>query len=159
MAKPTKFLDNIEQTSERYQRMDREVLKRCPRTGELLAQSGHGGIHYALRWEIVMFADEYDIQGVFLWWDQFILNKDRFDEFSFDACLAHVMQIPPTEDESVPMIEIMQNFSKWDVKKAINDTYAIIDPPRLPQIAGYSTIAYCGLAVLSFFILYKIFFY
>ena len=115
------FLDHIPATQERYNKLDLALYKYIPNTMNELRLAGNSAFHFALRWEIVMFADEYDAAPLLLLWDQFLANKERFKEYSFNICIAHAEQAPSHQTKSEPsLLEAIQSYKDWDVIKIID---------------------------------------
>jgi hypothetical protein len=81
-------------------------------------RANQGAMHFALRWELLMFADEYEVRPLLLLWDNLLLHHDHYREFMYALCIAHAVQIPqPVGDELA--IVVAQRFRGWDVRAAI----------------------------------------
>lgn len=127
------YLDNPLETEKMFNQMDKEIAKIVPETARLLAKSDHGSIHFALRWILLLFADEYDIYGLLFLWDQILYRKKDFQQFVRSLCLAHIKQIPLAVENEV-MVEKIQGFKNWDSQLIINDALAIMNSRKLMMI-------------------------
>ena len=130
MANVPSLLESPPVTEKHFQKMDEEIFKLCPSTAKILHSSGHQSIYFALRWEILMFADEHDIDEILLLWDQIIYRKNRFQEFKFALCLAHIIQVPLANSNEI-MVEKIQNFRDWDHHKLILDALSFLKKPNI----------------------------
>ena len=132
LAQLQNFLDDIPATTQRYQRMNEIIEKTMPETMAQLRLSGSDSFHIALRWEIIMFADEYPPLQIFLLWDQFLVNKDNYKEFSFNLCIAHMEQAPKIPLPDASLLETIQNYKDWKLKEAIERAYELTYPSLKP---------------------------
>ena len=133
LAQLQNFLDDVPATTNRYQRMNIALEKTMPEVMAQLRMSGSDSFHFALMWEIIMFADEYPPLQIFLLWDQFIVNKDNYKEFSFNLCIAHVEQAPKIPNPDSSLLETIQNYKDWKLKDAIDRAYDLTYPKSVPS--------------------------
>ena len=132
IASASKLLGNPQETEELFKALDAEVKKYCPKTTELLEINNCGSIHYALHWQLVMFVDQYDINSLLYLWDQIIVERKRINDFMKALCIAHVMQVPEAPEGEI-MVEKIQFFKGFDVRKAVKDARAILNPPIISK--------------------------
>lgn len=108
-------LENIQIKQKEFEKLDKVVRNVAPDVAENLCE--HGSFHYALKWRLLMFADEHKITDLLLIWDAIFLKKDKFDEYMTDMILAHVRQVKP--DPDFIMIERIQKFRNWDAEEIL----------------------------------------
>lgn len=118
MANVSRFLSDPVGTEQYFLDLDKVIEREYPEAAYELQMSAHGSVHYALRWQILMFADEYEANGLLFLWDHIILHKDTYQEFINELCVAHVSQIPPPTGNEI-YVEKIQTFRNWDPVKAI----------------------------------------
>ena len=121
MTEISKYLDNVAETEEHFEIMDGEMCKFSPEIMHQLFNVGQSSIHFALRWELLLFADEYDIKRLLFLWDQILYYKNIFKKFLFALCIAHIQQITPALPGEV-MVEKIQNFRNWNVQRILDDS-------------------------------------
>lgn len=116
-----KYLANPVETTLRYEIMDRELELVDRSKMQILRDVQQSAIYFALRWEIVLFADEHDIRQVLLIWDAAICMNGNYREFVFGLCIAHFAQVPIAGHDEI-MVEKIQQFRGWDMDKMMKDT-------------------------------------
>jgi hypothetical protein len=120
------FLEHPGETQSYFERMDEALLSFAPAWVNLLRKSHQGAIHFALRWELLLFADEYPVRELLLLWDNVIKWKMEFRRFRRALAIAHVRQIPlPKAGEMA--IEVIQNYREWDVGRVIDEAVRIME--------------------------------
>jgi hypothetical protein len=123
------FLDNPAATEVHFRRMDADMMTYAPNVMIPLRRISQGSIHFALRWELLLFADEYHARPMLLLWDQVLVRRKDFDAFLYALCVAHARQVPPAgPDETV--IEKIQNWKEWDVMKIVADADTLMHQMR-----------------------------
>lgn len=122
MTEISAYLENPVKTEEHFLELDSAISAVIPDTMALLTQVQQGSIHFALRWELLLFADEYDIRPLMLLWDQILYMKDRYRDFLFGLCIAHAKQVPLALPDEI-MIEKIQQFKSWNVQTIISDAF------------------------------------
>jgi len=128
-AQVRRYLDDVSSTAAHYARMDRVLAKVAPDTMRLLQDMQQGSIHFALRWELLLFADEHGLRGLTLLWDQILCAGDQCAEFLFGLCVAHAVQVPLAGPGEM-MIEKIQTFRDWDVPRIIVGAPAFVGAGR-----------------------------
>jgi hypothetical protein len=98
-----------------------------------LKRAGHGSIHFALRWELLLFADEYQAHPMLLLWDQILVRRKEFETFLYALCVAHASQVPPAEPDEIAIRKV-QNWKDWDVMKIVEDADGLMRQTR--RVAG-----------------------
>ncbi|OHT01644.1 hypothetical protein TRFO_31531 [Tritrichomonas foetus] len=149
MTAISKYLDNVTETEDHFEKMDREMAKVAPEIMRQLFDVGQSSIHFALRWELLLFADEYDIKRLLYLWDQILYYKNIFKKFLFALCIAHIQQITPAMPGEI-MVEKIQTFRNWNVQQILSDAMKYIKSIELvkPRIKMSYIIA--TLSVLVF---------
>ncbi|EAX93242.1 hypothetical protein TVAG_156060 [Trichomonas vaginalis G3] len=151
----TGLLKDVPDSQNYFQKMDQCIKVMYPKLTKSLEGSELGSIHYALRWELLMFADEYSASKLFLLWDEIILNKANYNEFIFYLCISHAMQIPLGYPGEI-LMEKIQTYKNWDVIKAIDTTHSLMkkqNKNNFSKAKAYICLgAACGLAFCSYFL-------
>jgi hypothetical protein len=146
------FLENAAETQSHFERLDEELLIFAPAWLTLLRRSHQGSIHFALRWELLLFADEYPVKSLLLLWDHTLKWKTEFHRFRTALSIAHVKQTPlPTQNE-MP-IEVIQNYRGWDVSQVIDEAVWIM---RWNPKLGYRNWLIAFIVILVVMMLVKI---
>jgi hypothetical protein len=102
-----------------FNRIDGLVRKRAPLQAAALQAQGFWSIHYALRWQMVFFADEHDWKDTLAIWDAIFARRDAKDEFICQLAVEHVRQVPMRE--GVAAVEAIQTFKDWDQKALLEE--------------------------------------
>lgn len=160
LAKLTTFIDDVEKTQKYFERMDIVTREFYPKLANQLEQAHHSSFHYALRWEILMFAEEHKAKDLLLLWDHIVINKSNYEDFIFYLCIAHVLQVPLAKKNEI-LVERIQNYKKWDVKAALNTTYKLLKNPHPSKIftKENAMLAIVGAALLLGAIIFRKFRY
>lgn len=90
-----------------------------PEAWTKLISGGHSCVYFALRWKLVLFADEHQIHGIWYLWDNLIAHKSRFDEYLSALCIAHILQVPLNASRKTFFVQAIQNFRNWDEVKLV----------------------------------------
>jgi hypothetical protein len=114
------MLENPTNTEQHFHEIDEQLVVYAPAVILPMRAAGQGSVHFALRWEMLLFAHEHRIRPLLLIWDQILLNRTRFREYLSALVLAHVKQIPPVRGDEI-VVEKMQRFKDWDVGRLIDD--------------------------------------
>ena len=126
MTRISHYLENPAETEEHFSNMDRVMAVACPETMELLREMQQGSIHFALRWELLLFADEYNARPLMLLWDQILHRRSQYKGFLFGLCIAHVKQVPVAGPDEI-MIEKIQQFRAWNLHKIVSDAMVYLE--------------------------------
>lgn len=132
MTAISKYLDNVTETEDHFLYMDKEFAKVAPEIMHQLSIVGQSSIHFALRWELLLFADEYDIKRLLFLWDQILYEKKIYKKFLFALCVAHIQQIPPALPGEI-MVEKIQTFRNWNVQKILSNTNNYLKTTKKPR--------------------------
>jgi hypothetical protein len=143
IANPMDWLPSGEKIVERFDRMDVEIEKRYPAMSRALKEGQHSAVHFGVRWELLMFADEHSLNGVFQIWDQIIANAERGQEYIRALSLAHVGARAPEKGDLV--VCALQASTGWDVSEIIVKANEIFNeiPHQIgrTKVVGYVVIA------------------
>lgn len=120
MTHISRYLENPVLTEEHFEKMDQVMMTVVPDTMRLLSVAQQGSIHFALRWELLLFADEYDARPLMLLWDQVLRNKEKYEQFLFGLCIAHIKQVPVAAPHEI-MVEKIQQFKSWNIQEIVQD--------------------------------------
>jgi hypothetical protein len=137
------LLDTLQYTDRvaiHYQKLDRKIKRQSNDLYRILKKYGQSSFYFALRWELLMFADEHPVPEVYLLWDTLIAHQRNYAKYRTAMCLAHIRQVPV--EDSATMIANLQDFKNWDIVRILNDTDRIVNggPPPL-AVAGVTTFA------------------
>ena len=127
--------------------LDLLIEQYFPEVMESLRAAGNSSIHFALRWEILMFADEHFLDGLFLIWDQLILHrkKDEYRKYMTCLCLAHVSQVQVVPN--MLMVGVFQTYKTWDVPAVIDMANKLFYEPRVTRDLMFSGLMVAGVAL------------
>jgi hypothetical protein len=116
-----RMLENPMQTELHFHEIDEKLVVYAPAVILPMRAAGQGSVHFALRWEMLLFAHEHRIRPLLLIWDQILVNRRRFREYLLALVFAHVRQIPPVRGDEI-VVEKLQKFKDWDVGRLIDDS-------------------------------------
>jgi hypothetical protein len=117
------LLENSAATQADFERMDEELMEYAPEWILQLRKSRLGSIHFALRWKILLFADEYPIRPLLLVWDHVLTWRGRYSDFLHALCMAHVKYTPLPRQGEAP-IKVIQTYRGWDVRRVLDEAEA-----------------------------------
>ena len=118
LASVADILDNMKKPQVLFDSLDLLVKKYVPQSAKLLAEMGHGSFHYAMKWRILFFADEHNLEDILLLWDMLFLRNPEVDEYWKYLALGHVRQVEP--DSNSFMVERLQKYKDWDTIELVN---------------------------------------
>ena len=93
--------------------LDRMIEQARPEITQNLRLMNVSSLHFAMKWELLSFADEHNIKNILLIWDSIILNKSDYLKYILCLDLAHVKQVKINPDQFV--IQTLQNYTNWDI--------------------------------------------
>ena len=140
-------IENFPKIEAHFHVLDDLVESEVPRTSELLKSVGHSSMHYALKWELTLFADEHNAHELMFMWDRILLHIDDMTDYVRCLCIAHIRQVPCPEmpDE---MAQAIQRNRVWDVPKLIDDSEQMLMDMRggisFIEKASMLFYEYCG---------------
>lgn len=120
MIKISKYIENYERIEKHFAKVDKLLALKKPNIAHILRCCGNSSIHFAMKWELTWFAEEYQANELMFLWDQIIARLEDLDEFMRCLVVAHVSQVPIPHNKDEMAICIQKN-KKWDVIRAIND--------------------------------------
>jgi hypothetical protein len=133
-----KELDNFPAIERHFTLLDELIVREEPAVARLLARSSHSSLHYALKWQLTLFADEHHAHGLLYLWDQIIARESEMGDFVRCLCVGHVRQVPIPGDGD-DMALMIQKHRSWDVAKIVDDAVALMlsgeAPGCLPRAA------------------------
>lgn len=128
-----------------FKLIDRDTPKKL---AYILKREGNDSSTFALRWLMLLFSDEYKNQlEVILIWDSVILHR-RKDELMFyivQLSLAHLEYIAqnsnlPDDLRGRSMVQFIQEYSAWDVKKILKATKRAYTKKGVNKIVAVAAI-------------------
>lgn len=155
MANISHYLEDPAHTVIEFDSFDKKVNELRPDIMKLLVDNGQGSFHYALRWKLLFFADEYSISNIFYIWDHILVNRFNLFEYLSSLCLSHIIQVPlaPPGEQ---MIEIIQKFKKWDPQKAVKDADQMMEKEKfhIPNFVRKYSLLVIVIFIFVFVILF-----
>ena len=114
-----RILDAGKKNIEHFRDLDEIIAQEFPDIMQRLIDAGNSSLHFALRWQILMFADEHTAEGLFLIWDNLIVHyaKGDYRRYMTCLCLAHVSQVKIVPGTLV--VGSIQHYKDWDVPELI----------------------------------------
>jgi hypothetical protein len=137
---------------EHFEKLDVKIKKLCPEVWRALERAGHSSVHFALRWEILMFADEHNLAGKLLIWDQLIARRrppSLYTRYLRWLCLAHIGQVRPESDDQ--LLGQLQNNKNWDVPALISSANLLARPRAISPV-NWGVISVTVVAVAAIFV-------
>ncbi|EAY09768.1 hypothetical protein TVAG_414200 [Trichomonas vaginalis G3] len=112
-------IENFSKIEAHFKILDALVEKHVPEAYAMLNSVGHSSMHYALKWELTLFADEHNIHELMYLWDQILGRLEDITDFLRYLCVAHIQQvpIPKMADE---MAQAIQRNRNWDLPHLID---------------------------------------
>jgi hypothetical protein len=153
LVQVSNFLEDAAATELHFGELDNKLMLFAPGIMTPLRQTGHSSIHFAFRWELLLFADEHSIKPLLLIWDQILVHQMNFKQYLEALCLAHVRQIPPLLPNENPA-EKLQTFRSWDVRRILSDAEFIIKsqiPEPCWKTIQFRVMMLLGLILMVFF--------
>jgi len=145
------YLDNPIQTQSHFAQLDELVQMHSPTTAALLSEFGHSSLHYAVRWELLLFADEYDISSIFYLWDKFIFHRNQIEKVLLNMCVAHVLQVPLCQNGEF-MVETIQRYRGFDCVTATKTAFDLLNGKRNKMVVSkVAFVALVAIIVLALF--------
>ena len=127
----TRYLDNPRDTERHFEKLDKLMGELTPKRFQLLQETGQTSIYFALRWELLIFSDEYDdIDDILYLWDQVIARQRKYEKFVMFLCISHLSQVPIPRGGDEMMISAVQQFRGFDVVKAVDDAVSLMGGDR-----------------------------
>jgi len=112
------FLEEPMRTQLYFDEKDQTLMDYAPAIMTALRMDRHGSIHFALRWQILLFADEYRAKPLLFLWDKVVEHRDVYKSFLYGLCIAHVRQVPPPIPDEIT-VEKIQRYKDWNVFAAV----------------------------------------
>ncbi|OHS95750.1 hypothetical protein TRFO_38139 [Tritrichomonas foetus] len=112
IARPGDLLADNSVTEEHFSKLDKKINESAPEVGQIMESLGISSILFALRWQLLIFADEHDLKGTLFIWDNVIVHSLNYPQYIENLSVAHICQIP--KDSTGNIIETIQRFRQWD---------------------------------------------
>lgn len=147
---PSRFTINREFGLNFFYVLDAKIASARPDIAQLFKHYQVSSLHYAVRWALLSFADEHNLQEIFLLWDHILVNQNKYLDYISELCVGHVIQIEPVKSEHI--IQTIQAKENWDVVKAIHyaDSHLVNTNPTLKILL---LIGYIILLLVTFYYL------
>lgn len=152
LTNPGQLLANNDKTVIHFGKLDAKIEKQCPQLYTKMSENSISSLLFALRWQLLIFADEHEIKGLLYLWDNVILNQNQYPAYIENLSLAHISQLPPNEPGN--LIEIAQHYRKWDNVELVK-TADLLTVQKDYPISSFTLLNF----LLFFVILLFLFFY
>jgi hypothetical protein len=112
-----------------FTELDREIAAVAPDVARSLSEMRLTSTHFALRWALVLFADEHSLPEIWLLWDAILAHRRNSSEFVRQLSVAHVLQVPMGKYERV--IEDLQRNREWNAPELIRVAQQRLGPSKI----------------------------
>lgn len=126
-----------------FENIDKIIEKEIPSISKNLKKCSTSSVHFALRWTLLLFADEHDFNNCLVLWDHFVLHQKDFPTYMVNVSISHLKQVPY---DGISYIDKIQNFKNWDVPQIIKEAENYSDE--------YIFLKYCIGATVTAFAIY-----
>lgn len=133
------YLSDPTRLENHFRELDQKMYQINPNLMNYLSKQMQTSIHFALRWEILLFAEEHDYAGIITLWDRIICHKTAMQQYIEALCLAHFAQVP------ICKLGQLQHYKNWNMQKLIADADKFMDPNT--NLFGWGKAAMLFLAV------------
>lgn len=148
-----KFTRDNQFTMKHFSEIDKEIAYVRPEVYNQLVAMHVSSVHFAMKWEILSFADEHKYSNILLIWDRIILFRNIYLKYISEMCVAHIRQVSFVDNEFI--IQTIQNYRNWNVKDILNYTDQKINSPKRKTkyliILGYLLLFVIIIIVRLFF--------
>ncbi|EAY13645.1 hypothetical protein TVAG_387860 [Trichomonas vaginalis G3] len=122
MSGIAKLLSSSKFLEEHFKLLDAKFAQINSELMEHLTFANQSSINFALRWQILFFAEEHDYSGIVSIWDRIISHRQSVNQYIEALCLAHFNQLPDLQLKQV------QHYRNWNVKQILEDAEKFINP-------------------------------
>ena len=109
------ILSNSSLLEQHFHKLDEKLVNINASLMNHLTFSQQSSINFALRWELLLFAEEHNYHGLVLIWDRIIAHRQMIHQYIESLILAHFAQLPETRLNNV------QHFKEWNIKQLLDD--------------------------------------
>jgi hypothetical protein len=138
------YLDDPVEISEHFEALDIKMEKANPSVMKEFATANQSSIHFALRWEILLFAEEHSFRGLMLLWDHIIAHKSCSSSYIESLCIAHFKQAPGGS------LTNLQHYKEWDYDKLLLDASEEFEKYSSNRNGIWKTFALFALVGIAF---------
>ncbi|OHT07797.1 hypothetical protein TRFO_23823 [Tritrichomonas foetus] len=118
--KISRYITDLSRLERHFSKLDWLLEREEPEISDVLIQEQHSAIHYAMKWELTLFADEHNAHELMFIWDQIFSRLDEYNEFLRCLCVSHIKQVPLAKNPGEMAMNIQKN-RVWDVSKIVDD--------------------------------------
>ena len=151
LAKP--YLILSDQPLEHFKELDKLLEENFPEKFQIFKDIKMTSFTFALRWKLLLFCDEHDVNETMLIWDSIILKQDVFTIYLNNLCVEHFKQVKINEKSPV---ECVQKYKNWDTNEIVKN--ANISTERLMKAKTKSSNIYI-VAFIVLFVAFLVSFY
>ena len=158
MSRPDLLLVDNEKTVKHFDDLDSKIAIYAPEIYEKMSSTGVSSLLFALRWQLLIFADEHELKGLLYIWDNAIVNRNQYSDYIESLSISHICQIP--DDNSGNLVEVVQHYRGWDnieiVRKADSLLYEM-GPLKHPRIGIINFLLFFLILAIIIYYLYRVF--
>ncbi|KAK8894639.1 hypothetical protein M9Y10_023076 [Tritrichomonas musculus] len=158
MSRPDKLLVDNDKTVQHFQELDSKIAIYAPDVYEKMSSNEVSSLLFALRWQLLIFADEHDLKGLLYIWDNAIVNRAQYSNYLESLSISHICQIP--EDSQGNLVEVIQHYRKWDnveiVRKA-DSLLSEIESSKHYRIGVLNYVLFFLILAVIIYYLYRVF--
>ena len=118
------LLDNPLEVHEHFKKLDNILLNYSNIHHSWLHKNNSEIIFFGVRWELLLFSDEHNINDIFLIWDQILGRLESLNEIIISFSISHLIQFSTKINENIN--EYILHNKEWDILKIINDMKKIL---------------------------------
>ncbi|OHT03780.1 hypothetical protein TRFO_01442 [Tritrichomonas foetus] len=112
-----KFYTNKKLMNDHFHTLDQKIALARPEIYYRLLEMNCTSIHYALKWELISFADDHSYDDILLIWDNIIVNQKKYISYIMELCTAHIRQIK-LADNVFPIESVLHN-KEWNTNEIL----------------------------------------
>lgn len=158
MSRPDLLLADNEKTVKHFDDLDSKIAISVPDVYEKMSSTGISSLLFALRWQLLIFADEHELKGILYIWDNAIVNRNQYSDYIECLSLSHLCQIP--DDSTGNLVEVVQHYRNWDnieiIRKADSLLYEM-GPLKHPRIGFINFLLFFLILAIIIYYLYRVF--
>lgn len=144
-----RLLDNQKELVKHFNDLDKILLNYDRPKYNLLSSKGVSILLFGVKFELLLFADEHDIESTLRIWDQIFGRLESYNYMINAFTIAHTHQIKIPEN-CINALDEIKKFKNWNVDQLITDAGELMAHkrsfkesmckyccPKLPQYHGY----------------------
>jgi hypothetical protein len=147
LAAPLEWLPTAAGLERRFRGIDDRIREIYPAIADALQRTQQSGMIVAIRWELLIFADEHPLAQTLLIWDRVIARRAHAAEYIRALSLAHMEQVQITAD-GVAICE-MRAPDEWDLPRIFQQANELLKSEPRPHFSWVATSLVAAIVFLS----------